>query len=156
MIEGWLSVKRTTGFVVLISILVLGCTPEDTPIDAAATDSVATMYNLETSPVEELQLPANTEDPFAAFGQANNDVAATTSETPVWLVNRTTQPVIITAQGGAERVLIDTIGAADSALVKINTRALTVEISARTSEGVTLGTVVLPMDSEPKRVAFPH
>ena len=148
--------KRTKGFVVLISLLGSGCTAQDTAIDAAATESVASISELERSPDDESQVSAKTQDPFVGFGLVSNDVAATSSETPVWLINRTTRPVIITAQGGAERVLIDTIGAADSALVKINTRARTVDVSARTSEGVTLGTVALPMDSEPKRVAFPH
>ena len=148
--------NRTTGFVVLISIFGSGCTAEDTAIDAEATESVASISELERSPDDESQVSAKSQDPFAGFGLNSNDVAATSSETPVWLVNATNRPLIVTARGGAERVLIDTIGAADSALVKINTRARTVEVSARTSEGVTLGTVALPMDSEPKRVAFPH
>ena len=125
-------------------------------MNAAATDSVAAIDELESSPGNDSQVPAKNEDPFAAYGLGDNDVAATSSETPVWLVNETTRPLIVTARGGAERVLIDTVEAADSSLVMVNTRARTVEVSARTSEGVTIGTVALPMDSEPKRVAFPH
>jgi len=148
-------VKRTTGLVVF-SMLISACTPQDATIDAATKDSVAAAPDLETSPADGPQSHANTGDPFAGFGLTSNDVAATTSETPVWLVNETTRPLIVTARGGAERVLIDTIEAADSSFVMINTRARTVEVSARTSEGVTMATVALPMDSEPKRVAFPH
>jgi len=125
-------------------------------MNAAATDSVAPIAELERSAGNESQVPAMNADPFAAYGLDDNDVATTSSETPVWLVNETTRPLIVTARGGAERVLIDTVEAADSALVMVNTRARTVEVSARTSEGVTIGTVALPMDSEPKRVAFPH
>lgn len=77
-------------------------------------------------------------------------------ETPVWLVNQSSQPLVVTARGGAETVVVDTVAAADSAFVRINTRALTLELSARTTEGVAMGTVALSMDSEPKRAAFPR
>lgn len=150
------SVRKTTGFVLSMSILASGCTEQDRRLDAVATDSVATISELERTSADEPQLPTNAEDPFAGFGLSPNDVAATSVETPVWLVNETTRALIVTARGGAERVVIDTVAAADSALVELNTRARTLEISARTYEGVTVGTVSLPMDSEPKRAAFPH
>ncbi|MBT8479371.1 MAG: hypothetical protein KJO06_10675 [Gemmatimonadetes bacterium] len=64
--------------------------------------------------------------------------------------------MIVTAAGGAERVLVDTVGVADSVLVSIETRAGTIELTARTAAGASLGLITLPMDSAPKRAAFPQ
>jgi hypothetical protein len=53
-------------------------------------------------------------------------------------------------------VVVDTVGASDSTFVRINSRALTLELSARTFEGIPMGTVALPMDSKNGRAAFPR
>jgi len=64
--------------------------------------------------------------------------------------------MIVTANGGAESVVVDTLEAADSVLVSIDSRARSIELTARTLEGRPGGTVRLPMDSETKRAAFPR
>jgi hypothetical protein len=112
--------------------------------------------DLETGPDKSTQPVVNSIDPFDSFGVDTNVVKTTVDQTAVWLVNRSAQPLIVTASGGAESVVVDTVGAADSAYVMISTRAITLELSARTSEGVPMGTVTLPMDSTTRRAAFPH
>jgi len=136
---------------VLISAFGLGCAAEDGTMDASATDSIAVGASGDGR-----QDKVKTQDPFDDFGLRTNDVAATDRETPVWLVNQSAQRLIVTAWGGTENVVVDTVGASDSTFVRINTRALTLELSARTPNGVPMGTVSLPMDSRPKRAAFPH
>lgn len=141
---------------VLLSALVLGCAEENGTIDAAATDSVAVAAGVEVASGDGEQHTVGTGDPFDDFRLNRNDVAATDMETPVWLVNQSAQRLIVTAWGGAESVVVDTVGASDSTFVRISTRALTLELSARTPNGVPMGTVSLPMDSRPRRAAFPH
>ncbi|MGB5527506.1 MAG: hypothetical protein WBN79_11630 [Gemmatimonadota bacterium] len=151
-----MEVIRPVGFCVWIAMLCAACAETDPLIDASATDSVLVASQLETGPEVSPQVDASEADPFGDFGVDTNGAAATAQETPVWLVNQSRQPLIITARGGAATVVVDTVAASDSAFVRINTRALTVELSARTPGGVAMGTVVLPMDSEPRRAAFPH
>jgi hypothetical protein len=134
----------------------LGCAEQDTATVAVATDSVAAVSDIEAGPDSVTQVSGNEAHPFDAFGLDTNDVAATLRETPLWLVNESTQTLIVTARGGAASVVIDTVGAFDSTFVRINTRALTLELSARTSTGVPMGTVALPMDAGFKRAAFPR
>ncbi len=111
----------------------------------------------ETSSDPEPQPSASQDDPFVVFELPTvNGASATTRSTAVWLVNQATQPMIVTAAGGAESVVVDTVGAADSVLVSIDTRAPTIELTARTAAGALLGFITLPMDSAPKRAAFPH
>lgn len=141
---------------VLICVMALGCAEPDAPTVAVATDSVAAVSDVETGPDSVTQVAGKSPDPFDAFGLGTTDVAATLRETPLWLVNESTQTLIVTARGGAASVVVDTVGAADSTFVKITTTALTLELSARTSEGVVVGTVDLSLDARPGRVAFPH
>jgi len=152
----WVDVIRPVVCIVGLGVLCTACVDSEDIIDASATGSVAVASQLETGPDASPQVNASTADPFGDFGVDSNGVSATVMETPVWLVNQSRQPLIITARGGAATVVVDTVAAADSAFVRINTRALTLELSARTSGGVAMGTVVLPMDSEPRRAAFPH
>ena len=72
------------------------------------------------------------------------------------MINTSAHSVVVSGRGGAESVVLDSIGAADSVLVRIETRAPTVVLEALTAGSVSLGTVAVPMDSEPKRVAFPR
>jgi hypothetical protein len=72
------------------------------------------------------------------------------------MINHASESVVVSARGGAGSVVLDTIGAADSVLVRIDTRARTVVLEALAPGSVSLGTVAVPMDSEPKRVAFPQ
>ena len=141
---------------VLISAFALGCAAEDGTMDASATDATIVGAGIEEASADGAQDEVTTQDPFDDFGLRTNDVAATDQETPVWLVNQSAQRLIVTAWGGTENVVVDTVGASDSTFVRINTRALTLELSARTPNGVPMGTVSLPMDSRPKRAAFPH
>ena len=154
MNRGWLDRIRPVGFSIWIGLLCVACADSDTA--ASTTNSVAVASQLETGPDVAPQVDARELDPFGSFGVKSNGAAATARETPLWLINQSRQPLIITARGGAETVVVDTVAAADSAFVRINTRALTVELSARTSAGVAMGTVVLSLDSVPKRAAFPH
>jgi len=149
-------VIRQAGLVVLLGVLSLGCAAGEPENDASTTDSVVAMSDLETSPGEAAQPAVKTGDPFDTFGVDTNVVTAMVAETPVWLINQSAQALIVTASGGAESVVVDTVGAADSTYVKISTRALVLELSARTSEGVPMGKVSLPMDSKTRRAAFPH
>ena len=153
---GWWDVIRTVGFVFLLGSSTLGCAAGEPETDASTTDSVVVVSGLETSPDESTQPAVNTGDPFDSFGVDPNVVKATVDETAVWLVNQSAQPLIVTASGGAESVVVDTVGAADSAFVNISTRAHTLELSAHTAEGVPMGRVTLPMDSTTRRAAFPH
>ena len=153
---GWWDVIRTVGFVFLLGASTLGCAAVESETAASATDSVVVVSDLETSPDESTQPVLKTGDPFDLFGVDTNVVKTIIGKTSLWLVNQSAQPLIVTASGGAESVVVDTVGAADSAYVKISTRAHTLELSARTSEGVPMGTITLPMDSTTGRVAFPH
>ena len=153
---GWWDVIRAVGFVFLLGASILGCAAGEPEIDAPTTESVVMVSDLETSPDKSTQPVVNSSDPFDSFGVDTNVVKTTVGETPLWLVNRSAQALIVTASGGAESVVVDTVGAADSAYVKISTRALTLELSARTAEGVPMGTITLPMDSTTRRAAFPH
>jgi hypothetical protein len=111
----------------------------------------------ETSSDPDPQPSGSQEDPFVVFELPTvNGASATIRSTAVWLVNQSTQPMIVTAAGGAESVVVDTVGAADSVLVSIDTRAPTIELTARTAVGALLGFITLSMDSAPKRAAFPH
>jgi hypothetical protein len=149
-------VIRAVGFVFLLGASTLSCAAGEPTTDAPTTDSVVMVSDLETSPDMSTQPVIKTRDPFDSFGVDTNGVRTTVYETAVWLVNQSAQPLIVTASGGAESVVVDTVGAADSAYVMISTRALTLELSARTSEGLPMGTVTLPMDSTTRRAAFPH
>ena len=146
---------RPVGFA-LICITGLACAQPDASTVAVATDSVGSVSDFETGPDSISQVAVSERDPFGAFGLSSNDVTATVWEIPLWLVNESTQTLIVTARGGAASVVVDTVGAADSTLVKINTRALTLELSARTSEGIAVGTMTVPMDSKTRRAAFPR
>jgi hypothetical protein len=144
---------------ILISALAnLACTESPEIIDAAATDPIAPEPDLETTVSQPAHVVADPSDPFVVFGlgRATNDASATVRTTPVWLVNVSAGLMVVWGAGGAERVVVDTIAAADSVLVRIETRADTVVLEALTAGRVSLGTVSVSMDSELKRVAFPQ
>ena len=139
----------------MLSVLILACA------DHAEIDAVAT----ETTPAPEFvnnqhessQVQRSEDDPFLVFGMHKQEAAsATIISTYVWLVNQSRISLIVTAAGGSETVLVDTLGAADSVLVRIETRADSVALSARTPEGMSMGSITLSMDSKPKRAAFPQ
>lgn len=133
--------------------------------DASAADATV---SLETSPpapdtlldsvtVAEPEITTNTDDPFRVFGlESQVLVDATIDTTAVWLVNELASALVVTAEGGAGAVVIDTIGPADSVLVQIETRAAFVQLSARTSADEPAGTASLRADGTPARVAFPR
>jgi len=147
--------KRALGCFVL-GLIGLACSgPQDSAI-ALATDSIAP-WTPETAEVPRSYPLVNKDDPFGVFAvEPTNDAEATSRITPVWMINHASESVVVSARGGAGSVVLDTIGAADSVLVRIDTRARTVVLEALAPGSVSLGTVAVPMDSEPKRVAFPQ
>lgn len=142
--------------VALIGLISLSCSNDDSA--ASTTEMSLAALDLEIKEDEIPQPVPDPDDPFAVFGLASdsNDVAATNSVTPVWLINTTSRALVVTAAGGAEVVVLDTIDGADSAFVRIETRARTVVLEAVARGSVSLGSVAVPMDAEPKRVAFPR
>ena len=146
-----------SGLVVLVAFGTIGCSAPDPAIDAPATTS-AVEEEPEAGGAVSDYVTADPEDPFAAFGfPADQNAASTTNRlTPVWLINGSDGAAIISGRGGAESVVLDTLGAADSVLVRIETRADTVVLEALSEGGAFLGTVAVPMDAQPQRVAFPR
>jgi hypothetical protein len=100
---------------------------------------------------------ADAGDPFAVYGvQDPSGVRATNQTTPVWLVNRHGRSIVVRAEAGAGQVVLDTIPAEDSILVRIETRADSVHLKARTATGGEAGSAVIRSDGTPGRVAFPR
>lgn len=144
-------------FVVALCIYGVGCRQDGATIDAPATDSVAVTMDQEISPDTGAQAKQTNDDPFGVFTvEAATDVATTILTTRVWLINESRQALIVTANGGAESVVVDTLEAVDSVLVSIDTRARSIDLTARTFEGLPGGTIQLSMDSETQRAAFPR
>jgi len=144
-------------YLLALSIYGVGCANDDATIDAVATDSVAVPMNEEISPDTTAQLKQTNDDPFGIFTvETTEDVSTTIVTTPVWLINASPQALIVTANGGAASVVVDTLEAADSVLISIDTRARSIDLSARTLEGRPGPTIKLSMDSETKRAAFPR
>jgi hypothetical protein len=154
-------VHRTSaagGLVALIALVGVGCTDPETVIDAPATIDAIEQVAVEIEEAENAYGTANSQDPFSAFGfpAAKSVAGATTKVTPVWLINGAAGSVVISGRGGAGSVVLDTLAAADSVLVRIETRADTVVLEALSEGSTSLGTVAVPMDSKPQRVAFPR
>ena len=151
------AVSARSRLAILVAILLLGCTDKAQTIDAVATDGVPIVQDLDNGAEAAPEIPDTTADPFRVFRVENDvDAIATLSLTPVWLINNTASELIVIAVGGAATVLVDTVGAADSVLVRIETRADSVALSARTQEGLSMGSITLRMDSQAKRAAFPQ
>lgn len=97
------------------------------------------------------------EDPFSVFGIRAGSVAkATNDTTPLWLVNGLTHALVVSADAGAGAVVIDTVPPGDSVLVRIETRADSLRLTARTSSGEPRAAAVVRTDGTPRRVAFPR
>jgi len=130
--------------------------------DAGATTSLdsprtAADALLDSGLVEQPEVDVNTNDPFRVFGLESQEVVdASIDTTSVWLVNELASAVVVTAEAGAGAVTLDTIPPADSVLVRIETRAAFVQLSAGTTEGEPAGTQSLRADGGPARVAFPR
>ncbi len=98
-----------------------------------------------------------TEDPFFVFGFSDATAAAATNNlTLVWLHNASREPVVVEAEAGAGRVVVDTVAPSDSVQVTIDTRADSVRFIAETLGGAALGQIALPMGSGPQKAAFPR
>jgi hypothetical protein len=98
-----------------------------------------------------------TEDPFFIFGFSSpTDAAATNNLTLVWLHNTSREPVVVEAEAGAGRVVVDTVASSDSVQVTIDTRADSVRFIAETLGGAALGQIALPMGSGTQKAAFPR
>jgi hypothetical protein len=115
-------VIRATVFAVLLSAVGVGCAGGDATIDASATAAVVLEGGFQAAPGDDTQENVKTSDPFDDFGLSRNAVATTDRETPVWLVNQSPQSLIVTAWGGAENVVVDTVGASDSTFVRWSCR----------------------------------
>lgn len=147
-----------------------GCSPpgEDTPGDTVADTTTApdqpaarqaggAEARLDSGTANEPYVHAETEDPFAVYGvQDPSGVRATNQTTPVWLVNRHGSSIVVRAEAGAGQVVLDTIPAEDSVLVRIETRADSVRLEARMATGSEAGSAVVRSDGTPGRVAFPR
>jgi hypothetical protein len=97
------------------------------------------------------------EDPFAVFGLgAAADVKTTNEITQAWLVNRMDAAIMVMGEAGAGQVVIDTIPAGDSVLVRIETRADSVRLEALTMAGRTAGSAFVRAEGTSVRVAFPR
>lgn len=148
--------RITAGCIVLMG-LSTSCTGGAEQSDAMATDSVATTLTSDSTQAEQAEVVNPRDDPFVVYGiPVADDEPADLAARFVWLVNESAEPMIVRASGGAESVVVDTVRAADSVLVKLATRAPAVEITARTPHGVQLGNVTLAMDPDTARAAFPH
>jgi len=142
---------RTVSLVLLFGACALGCSEATPSIDVAATDAPVLA---ETAGIEEPEI--TDKSPFQVFGLASTLDAAATTITPVWLVNGTRETLIVWAAAGAETVVVDTVKRLDSVLVRLETPADSVALSARTTDGRNVGRVALSMDGEAKRAAFPR
>jgi hypothetical protein len=100
---------------------------------------------------------ASDEDPFAVYGLGSTSDVRTTNEiTPAWLVNGMDAAIVVKGEAGAGQVVLDTIPAADSILVRIETRADSVRLEALTITGRTVGSEFVRSDGTSVRVAFPR
>lgn len=147
-----------------------GCSPgdEEVPADTVADTTTVpdqpsaqrpgeTEALLDSSTAESREAHAEAEDPFSVYGvQGPSGVRATNATTPVWLVNRHGAAIVVSADAGAGQVVLDTIPAEDSVLVRIETRADSVRLDARRTTGGEAGFTVVRSDGTPGRVAFPR
>ena len=146
--------RRTARLLLLFGIWSLGCTESEPPIDAIATDSAVQATDHETTGSKNAELSVT--EPFQVFGLSTQQDDAATTITPVWLINGTRETLVVSAAAGAATVVVDTVTRSDSVLVRLETPADSVVLSARTTEGATMGRVALSMDAETKRAAFPQ
>ena len=145
---------RTVRFLLLLVAWTLGCSEPAPPIDAVATDSAVRAADHQTAVAEEPEVFETT--PFQVFGLGPPRDAAATTVTPVWLINGTRETLVVWAAAAAATVVVDTVRRSDSVLVRLETPADSVLLSARTTGGRNVGRVVLSMDAETKRAAFPR
>jgi len=125
--------------------------------DRDAADSARTPGAALEAQEPDLPTPLDAEDPFAAFGFSSRSVADTTTRRiAVRVVNRGVGRLIVRADGGAGSVILDTLEAADSARVRLETRADSVRLFATDVTGVEVGSWWLRPDSLEVRAAFPH
>ena len=150
------AVRRIAGSLLLVGTCALGCSETESSIDAVATDLAAPATEHEISQDTAMEPAGSVEDPLEVFGLSAPTDAAATIVTPVWLINRSRDALIVSAAGGAATVIVDTVSASDSVLVRIATPADSVVLSARTIRGIFMGRVGLLMDAEKKRAAFPQ
>ena len=130
------------------------CTPETDTSIAIATDSLSAP-SIESDSATPAQSEPAIEDPFLVYGMPGNTDAPTTIVTvPVTLVNSSRGTIIVDASAGAGSVVLDTVPEEDSVLVRIETHADSVQLSARSDQGLPVGFVTLPTRAGPQRAAF--
>ena len=150
--------RRYTALALLTALLVSACSQPVPHFDVVATDSIVirkeTVDHTSDTRTERV---TQTEDPFFIFGFSTlTDAAATNRLTLVWLLNASREPVVVEAEAGAGRVVVDTVAPSDSVQVTIDTRADSVRFIAETLGGAALGQIALPMGFGPQKAAFPR
>ena len=150
--------RRCTALALLMAVLVSACSESERQFDVVATDStVAGTTSLEHASDTYIDPVMRTEDPFFVFGLSQTiDAAATNSLTIVWLHNASREPIVVEAEAGAGRVVVDTVAPSDSVQVTIDTWGDSVRFIAETLDGAALGQIALPMGSGPQKAAFPR
>lgn len=150
---------RTLGLLTLIIwSSTFGCTaPGEQTTIAAATDS-GSSASLAAGDSTDAERPAiRSDDPFLVYGfPEHTDAPATISQIPVRLVNGSDETLIVSATGGEAEVVLDTVPAADSALVRIETPAESLTVTARTRSGDPVAVRTVVVDTAGARVAFPR
>jgi len=150
--------RRYTALALLTAVLVSACSQPDRHFDVVATDSIViSKETVDHTSDTRTERVVQTEDPFFIFGFSTlTDAAETNSLTPVWLLNANREPVVVEAEAGAGRVVVDTVAPSDSVQVTIDTRADSVRFIAETLGGAALGQIALPMGFGPQKAAFPR
>jgi hypothetical protein len=150
--------RRYTALALLTAVLVSACSQPDRQFDVVATDSIViSKETADDTSDTRIERVMQTEDPFFIFGfSTSTDAAATNSLTLVWLLNASQESVVVEAEAGAGRVVVDTVAPSDSVQVTIDTRADSVRFIAETLGGAALGQIALPMGFGPQTAAFPR
>lgn len=147
-----------TALALLTAVLVSSCSQPDRHFDVVATDStVLGKETVDHTSDTRIERVMQTEDPFFIFGfSTTTDAAATNSLTLVWLHNTSRELVVVEAEAGAGRVVVDTVAPSDSVQVTIDTRADSVRFIAETLGGAAMGQIALPMGFGLQKAAFPR
>ena len=96
-------------------------------------------------------------DPFRVFAlEEPIDADTTKMFLPLWLVNRSDEELSVEASAGAGSVVLDTVPARDSVLVRLETRATEISLSGRTIGGGMMGEATVPVTEDTVRIAFPR
>jgi hypothetical protein len=135
------------------------CTENQQFVASASLDSVAHTTNsttpaaAEDSSIEDLLR----DDPFGAFLVDSTPIAPATKlrRIPLWLGNTFPSEVVVQAEAGIGRVVVDTVASGDSVRVDLETRADSVRLTAVTLAGRRVGERVVRPGKGLQRLVFP-